>query len=280
MTDEQFISDPSDLKKYRTELPNLYDDSDLSVYEFRLLAHYKRVGECTEGLETTAKKCGMSEGKVSEARQTLAENGWITLQRVSMDKGRYRFIVRVVDRWIENFAKYSGLSAEQIADQLKKASPSPHEGIPSPGEASPSPHEGKKELVKKLSDERFGRICDKLAEVTGGGLNPLTADLVNTWLEKHLDEWILKAIEIAKAKGARSEKYVDSILIGWEANGYPKTRDQKVQGAKNGNNGTGNKQGSKSAGPAKTNPSGKPAYTDADRAAAALVKSKRQARVS
>lgn len=280
MSDEQVISDPSDLKKYRTELPNLYDDADLDVYEHRLLCHYKRVGECTEGLETTAKKCKMSEGKVSEARQTLSDKGWITLQRVEMDKGRYRFIVRVVDHWIENFAKYSGFSAEQIAHQLKKASPSPREGIPSPHEASPSPREGKKELVKNLSDERFGRVCNKLAEVTGGGLNPQTADLVNTWLEKHSDEWIFEAIEIAKGKNARSEKYVDSILIGWEANGYPKTRDEKVQGAKNGNNVTGYKPGSKSTGPAKTNHSTKPAYTDADRAAAALVKSKRQAPVS
>ncbi len=225
MSDEQVISDPSDLKKYRTELPNLYDDAELDVYEHRLLCHYKRVGECTEGLETTAQKCRMSEGKVSEARQTLAENGWITLQKVPMDKGRYRFIVRVVDRWIENFAKYSGFSAEQIAGQLKKASPSPHEG-------SPSPREGKKEPIKNLRDERFARICKELETVTGGGLNPLTADLVNTWLEKHPDEWILKAIELAKAKNARSVKYVDSILIGWEANGYPLSREDQVKNAK------------------------------------------------
>lgn len=273
MSDEQVISDPSDLKKYRTELPNLYDDVDLDVYEHRLLCHYKRVGECTEGLETTAKKCGMSEGKVSEARQTLAEKRWITLEKVPMDKGRYRFIVRVVDRWIENFAKYSGFSAEQIVDQLKKASPSPHEG-------SPSPHEGKKEPVKNLRDERFARICKELSVVTGGGLNPLTADMVNTWIEKHPEAWIFKAIEIAKAKGARSEKYIDSILIGWEANGYPKTREEKVQGAKNGNNVKGNRSGAKPTGQAKANHSAKPEYTAADRAAADLVKSKRHKQVS
>lgn len=156
MSEDQVISDPSDLKKYRTELPNLYDDAELDVYEFRLLAHYKRVGRCTEGLETTAKKCNMSEGKASETRQSLADKGWIALQKVSMDKGRYRFIVTVIDRWIENFARYSGLSIEDIAEQVKKASASPREPIPSPREASPSPSEGKKELLKNLKDSLTG----------------------------------------------------------------------------------------------------------------------------
>lgn len=225
MSDEQTIIDPSDLRKYRTELPNLYDDAGLDVYEFRLLAHYKRVGECTESAETTAEKCGMSAGKVSQARESLAGNGWITLETIPMDKSRYRYVVRVVDRWIENFARYSGLSEAEIHEQVKKASPSPHE-------ARPSPHEGKKEPFKNLRDERFARVVENLSMVTGGGLNPLSADLISTWIEKHSDEWIFKAIEIARSKGARSEKYVDSILIGWEANGYPKTRDEKVKASK------------------------------------------------
>jgi DNA replication protein DnaD len=38
---------------------------------------------------------------------------------------------------------------------------------------------------------------------------------------------------MAMAKKARSEKYVDKILINWEANGYPVSREEQVQGAKN-----------------------------------------------
>lgn len=150
--DKQTITDPSDLRKYRTELPNLYDDAELDVYEFRLLAHYKRVGTCTEGLETTAAKCKMSAGKASEVRQSLADKGFINLQRVTMDAGRYRYVVEVADRWIENFARYSGLSEHEIQAQLKAASPSPHEASPSPREGSPSPREGKNKPIKKLKD--------------------------------------------------------------------------------------------------------------------------------
>lgn len=222
---EQIIVDQSDLRKYRTELPNLYDDAGLDVYEFRLLAHYKRVGVCREGLPTTAKKCQMSEGQASEKRQSLADKGWVILERIEMGGKRYRYVVRVVDRWIENFARFSGLSIEQITKQVEKGSPSPHEG-------SPSPHEGKKELIKNLRDDRFGAIAQKLSEITGGGLNSQSADMIDTWMEQHKDEWIFKAMQMAEDNAARHQNYVDKILIGWEANGYPKSREEKVQKAK------------------------------------------------
>ena len=139
----QVINDPSDLKKYRTELPNLYDDSDLTVYEYRLLGHYKRVGICTEGLPTTSKKCKMSTGQASEARKSLADKNFIRLEKIEMGGARYCYHVHVVDRWIENFARYSGMNKHEIAAQIKSASPSLCEGSPS---QSPSLCEGKKEL--------------------------------------------------------------------------------------------------------------------------------------
>ena len=44
-------------------------------------------------------------------------------------------------------------------------------------------------------------------------------------------------MQMAEDKGARHQNYVDRILIGWEANGYPKSREEKVQGAKSKRNG-------------------------------------------
>ena len=246
MNEEQIISDPSDLKKYRTELPNLYDDAELDVYQFRLLAHYKRVGRCTEGLETTAKKCGMSEGKASETRAALADKGWIALQRVSMDKGRYRYIVTVNDRWIENFAKYSGLTVEEIAEQIKNASPSPREPIPSPREASPSPREGKKELLKNLktlSHADFAKMTVQEARevptlkmyATATEFFPgsVVWEYVHNFIvSNNLTEDQIKAAAIAwSLRGYRKEN-VEGILQ-WALDGV----QQKGKGAKNGNAG-------------------------------------------
>jgi DnaD and phage-associated domain len=80
--------------------------------------------------------------------------------------------------------------------------------------------------------ERSGAQIFKALESLMGALNTSVPRYVDGWLEKHTAEWILKAVDIAKEKGARSEKYVDKILIGWEANGYPKTREQQIEDAK------------------------------------------------
>lgn len=175
MDANQVITDLADLRKYRTELPNLYDDLDLDVYEYRLLAHYKRVGTCTEKGETTAKKCRMSAGKVSEARQGLADKGLIYLKRVDLGNGSFSYRITVVDIWLENFARYSGLSESDISQRLqtiqfgerRPASPgeaipeelplfagmdepaSPHEPAASPDEVPASPGERKKKLLIK-----------------------------------------------------------------------------------------------------------------------------------
>jgi DnaD/phage-associated family protein len=82
------------------------------------------------------------------------------------------------------------------------------------------------------TDERFKAVYQKISHLCGGAVNPLAADLIQTWLEKHEERHIFNAIAIAQGQGAKSEKYVDKILIGWEANGYPKPREQKVREAK------------------------------------------------
>lgn len=114
--DKRQILDPPDLRRWRTELPNLYDDLGLDVYEFRLLAHYKRVGNCFESVVTIAKKCGMSTGKVSETRAALAKR-----RLINMDANKYGgFDVTVRDIWEweddevqtlrQNFQKSSSLA--------------------------------------------------------------------------------------------------------------------------------------------------------------------------
>jgi hypothetical protein len=119
--EEQNITDPSDLRKYRIELPNLYDDSDLDPYEFRLLSHYKRVGTCTESTRTTATKCHMSPAQVSVKRKSIRDKGFIKMQEVPLKKeGEFSYSITVVDMWLENFQKYSERS-------LSKQQRSPHE---------------------------------------------------------------------------------------------------------------------------------------------------------
>lgn len=107
MTEQNIFYDDSDLRKYRTELPNLADD-DMDPFQYRLYAHYKRVcgangGTCWESVRTTAKKCQMSPDKVTDARNWLEQNGWIETRKE--EQGTVH--VTILDRWLDNMMRYT-----------------------------------------------------------------------------------------------------------------------------------------------------------------------------
>jgi uncharacterized phage protein (TIGR02220 family) len=105
------VHNPKYLEKYFTQFPNIIDDSDLSPFEYRLLLHYYRVGECWEGVRKTAEICKMSVGKVSECRKNLQDKGFIKI----IERGE-GIIIYLVDVSSENIKKYSNekLSIESV----------------------------------------------------------------------------------------------------------------------------------------------------------------------
>lgn len=66
-------------KPFSFGIPNEWDDSDLTVYEFRVLAHYQRIGARGENIRETAEACGMSKSEVCKARQSLNSKGYIKI---------------------------------------------------------------------------------------------------------------------------------------------------------------------------------------------------------
>jgi DNA-binding MarR family transcriptional regulator len=102
----QKIKNGNYLSKYFTQFPNIIDDSGLTPFEFRVLIHYYRVGECWEGVRTTAVKCGMSTGKVAEVRKSLEEKGFIA---ISPDGDGVS--IEVIDKTKENLDKYTNRSS-------------------------------------------------------------------------------------------------------------------------------------------------------------------------
>lgn len=96
-------------------------------------------------------------------------------------------------------------------------------------------HRSEKETLERNLEKEIdsdGEIFKALENLTGA-LNTKTPRFVDTWKEKHPPARILEAIALAKTKGRKPVEYVDSILIGWEANGYPKTREEMINERKN-----------------------------------------------
>ena len=214
----QFIQDFTDLKQYRTELPNLYDDLGLDVFEFRLLAHYKRVGTCTEATNTTAEKCCMSKTKVIEARQSLAKRKLIKLEKVPWPGG-FAYSVTVNDIWVENYAKYSGLRPDEI---INKVNTGVATFTPSGPNIDPqgSPH-GLKE-VSTSSNNIF-----KTYEQNIGLLTPIISETLKDAENEYPEEWINEAFEICVAQNKRSWAYAETILKRWKTEGKDTGRGGK-----------------------------------------------------
>jgi hypothetical protein len=156
------VVEDGDLRTYRIELPNTLDDSDLSVYAFRLYAHLKRRagangGACFEGTRRMAAHCRMSVGKIVAAKRELEAAGLITV-----DPGDARTntpdSIRIVDIWAENFRRYAPASAAAGKGRrpARHATRTPVHRVNTPvHEAAPpcSPGERKKEPAEERTNE-------------------------------------------------------------------------------------------------------------------------------
>ena len=146
-SDSPFVSedqyrDQSDLKKYRTEIPNMIFDIGLTPYEVALYGHLKRVcgaekgGKCWKSVSTLSRETGMSAGRVSEARAELARRGLIHMRQ---PKGPGTGVtVTIVDIWPQNMVRYSA-----------EGYPSQYEGGLHNMKGNPSRGETKKEPLEE-----------------------------------------------------------------------------------------------------------------------------------
>lgn len=151
MSERQSIRGP-DERKYWIQAPNLYDDANLTVHEFRLLIHYKRVGTTTESTRTTAKKCHMALGSVVKARDGLKKKGWISVGE--SDAGTKKILV--VDVWVQNTAIYGGVwqacsPSERSVEDVRHVNALAE--YRSPSERKCSPDEPKKNHIKKNQED-------------------------------------------------------------------------------------------------------------------------------
>ena len=204
MTDEQqFVIDEGDLRKYRTEIPNMADD-DLGPYEYRLYAHYKRRGMCWESVRTTARVTQMSVGQVCDIRDWLCTNGWI---QIHTDDSVQGMLITLVDRWGENFLRYSNQAQKE---------PTVHHM-----NSDRSPDEPKKEQYKEavyLALRAFERYI--------GPLTPLLYTDIEKAVQAHNPDWLCEALELTQQRFVEGKckhpslAFALGIVRNWEEKGY------------------------------------------------------------
>lgn len=122
-------------------------------------------------------------------------------------------------------------------------------------------------LVLVVNDAEIAKVA-KFYEQEIGVLTPLIADAIRDACKEYPADWIPEAITIAVEGNARRWNYVLAILKNCKAAGKRPSLN-KLE-AKNGNNRTGSKPN------AKPKQAPRPEYSDADKAAAELVRRRQQ----
>lgn len=225
--------DDGDLRKYRTEIPNIVFTLGLDPYALALYCHLKRTtgaadgGLCWKSTRTLANETGMSVGKVSEARNELEKErdelggkSLITVERPD-DRGKTATVI-CNDIWPENFGVFT-TRTRACSPHERKKEPAVEEGLEanaSSGMANSSPPQSvalekyvvdgiyqamtKNETPLDSTDYGFhlGRakqMLDKM-QPTDAELDELPTAFVDTWTIKGKADAKTALMEIRRQK--------------------------------------------------------------------------------
>jgi len=162
------VQDGGDLKRYRTETPNLVYELRLTPFELSLYCYLKRVagagadGRCFRATERIAEETGMSEGMVSKAKRGLLRadrpgligKALIRVEKDDARPGRPRDVITIVDIWPENFLFFAKQSSPQSSPGELQSSPQSSPGeLQSSPQSSPGEAKNKTPIPKKEVDE-------------------------------------------------------------------------------------------------------------------------------
>lgn len=161
-------------------------------------------------MEDLEKQGPAGNHKLRRMLAELRKAGYMNRIRVTLDKGKFDWVTELYESPSQN-------PRPQSSGRFSTSGSSTSGKVPDIGSTE-----------EESTEETDSQIFQALEQLSGG-LNTEVGRYVDKWKEKHSIFWILKAIEMTKAKKATSYKYTDSILIGWEANGYPKSREEKVK---------------------------------------------------
>ena len=199
---------------FNCNMPELKTDDGKTVPDttakFVLLALADNANDEGEGsypgVDTLCKKTNYSTATVCNALNALRHNGFTELVGKSKyDTNNYTVLAAKISgfQWLKR-DDFSGYNPTTLA---AKTNPSV------------------KPLVKPIY------IDPVISHMQSIGMwpNSNTGIMLTEWRAKHTDSWIIAALDRSKGK---NQNYADKILLGWEAAGYPKSRDEQVRDRK------------------------------------------------
>lgn len=225
MTKQDLIRDDG-MGMYFTIMLNMADD-DLDPYQYRLLAHFKRVcgreGKCFQGTRGIAKVCQMSVGKVVSTRRELEQMGYITIA----ERPDSTLLITVVDRMRENVERYSGCSPHEQGvhgvnggvhgvNQRITLEEEPLNKISAPDGAGGDKKAKKPREKNPLFDAVAMQVFNIAPDNIGGDGGRI--GIISSWLAGYEPKG--KYADLGAIKAPASEQHI-KMFVTWWRNKYP-----------------------------------------------------------
>lgn len=210
----RFTETPRD---YFTQYPNVVDIMRLSPHAKALYITLRRVagerGSCWMSTRTLADTCGMSTGKVSEAKQELVSvvPPLIHIQDKKFEKGTYHDIT-ITDIWEVNHAYWTGEDVYIVCADgtvLTSVNQEQEQEQPQP------PQQPQPDL-----DPVFGEAWTFYQNNINPVPTPYEAETFQDLCRVHTATWVMNAAKIAVQRNARNLRYMSVILERWKSDGY------------------------------------------------------------
>jgi hypothetical protein len=231
------VTDLGSLHKYRTEMPNIIDELELDLYEFRLYNKYKRIagdqGMCIKSSRNLAAECKMSVRKLQQVKKSLAEPrellGGKPLIKITERKTKSgdpdTDLVEIVDIWPDNFLYFI---------QKSRGGGAPHApGVPHEMREGTAPGAPKEEQTKEEPNIRTTTASPKKSAarvVVSSHLKEfdLTPKLALE-LSQYPEEKLVKAIKCIERNGEPVHNVYGFLKRAIEQNWEPKLSDKEAQ---------------------------------------------------
>lgn len=165
------VKDAGDPRRYFTQIPNIIDDMNMSVYAFRLYVHLKRVagdaGTCWQSTRTLAAACHMALGSVKKAKEELEKLKLITVKIIPGEHGEFSsHEITITDIWDKNNTAFTTCSPDEQDRTVTRTGPyhhvntsvSPRETKNNPIKNNPNKNEGAKAHPPKTSRAKDPRL--------------------------------------------------------------------------------------------------------------------------
>jgi len=148
-------------------------------------------GKVAKSDSELAAELHLSRYKVRQARDILKKRGWITV---------------TTEQWAGSPTTHYHINVKVYQKDLRK-----HLGVPEPSipEAPPAPVERSEDVARVFADY----------EANIGIIIPMTASILNGWIDDYPIDWIVESFEIAAKYNKRNLQYCGAILKRWSKEG-------------------------------------------------------------